>query len=374
MPSFGNILKRFNSVCRCGIHADTVVLLNDTNVSGKYDGTIGEVNLFNGISNSITVPEGLVRNPIPTRFTFSFSMQHNRDTEEELNTKQNILCESDDYGMSRHHFAVYIRHCKLEMLMRRESNAEAAFRPAEWRWSLPQVCDGRWHTYSILFASVDQVDLYVDGTRFLSSTDNPEILDDWPLHRTKTTRTRLVIGACWHGRTQTTSQYFKGRIAAMLYLPGKIEEPQSLSCVQQCKEMLQFNAMDELVPGEAAIFDNDSSVLTLRANTPEDLSLLLQKVVYINSLETPTPGHRTFDINTSVHCAEQKTLELLPSKGYIFVQKEADPVLSLSGVSVVNSEQHLVKTGAPMLAGIKITVTQNIDDGASLNTSLSLEL
>lgn len=59
--------------------------------------------------------------------------------------------------MNRHHFAVYIRHCKLEMLMRRESDAEAAFRAAEWRWNLQEVCDSQWHTYSILFASVDQV-------------------------------------------------------------------------------------------------------------------------------------------------------------------------------------------------------------------------
>lgn len=45
------------------------------------------------------------------------------------------------------------------------------------------------------------------------------------------------------------------------------------------------------------------------------------------------------------------------------MKKEADPVLSISGVSVVDSDQHLVKTGAPMLADIKITVTQTIDDG-----------
>lgn len=59
--------------------------------------------------------------------------------------------------MNRHHFAIYTRHCKLEMLMRRESNAEAAFRAAEWRWSIPEICDNRWHSYSILFASVDTV-------------------------------------------------------------------------------------------------------------------------------------------------------------------------------------------------------------------------
>lgn len=61
--------------------------------------------------------------------------------------------------MNRHHFAVYTRHCKLEMLMRRESNAEAAFRAAEWRWSIPEVCDNHWHSYSILFESVATVNI-----------------------------------------------------------------------------------------------------------------------------------------------------------------------------------------------------------------------
>ncbi|VDK74925.1 unnamed protein product [Anisakis simplex] len=109
---------------------------------------------------------------------------------------------------------------------------------------------------------------------------------------------------------------------------------------------------------QEAIFDNDSSMLTLRANTAEDLSLLLQKVVYINSMETPTPGTRGFDINTSVRCSDEKT-------------KQSDPVISISGVSIVDSDQHLVKTGAPMLPKIKITVTQNVNDEEVDKTSES---
>ena len=51
-------------------------------------------------------------------------------------------------GMNRHHFAVYLRHCKLELLLRREAeNAVAEFRAAEWRWETPTVCDGNWHSY-----------------------------------------------------------------------------------------------------------------------------------------------------------------------------------------------------------------------------------
>ena len=42
---------------------------------------------------------------------------------------------------NRHHFSLFIRNCKLVMLLRREfqDGEENIFRPAEWRWRMPQV-------------------------------------------------------------------------------------------------------------------------------------------------------------------------------------------------------------------------------------------
>lgn len=45
--------------------------------------------------------------------------------------------------MNRHHFSVYVRHCKLEVVLRREAGAAAEFRAAEWRWATPEVRKGR---------------------------------------------------------------------------------------------------------------------------------------------------------------------------------------------------------------------------------------
>lgn len=40
--------------------------------------------------------------------------------------------------------------------------------------------------YVFLFLSINiQIDLYIDGRKFTATKDNPEILDDWPLHRIK---------------------------------------------------------------------------------------------------------------------------------------------------------------------------------------------
>ncbi|MCP9262152.1 CAlSYntenin/Alcadein [Dirofilaria immitis] len=356
---------------KCGMDVSTITLLAANDDNGADNGVITDKYAFDGKSNSVIISEEKVGSVIPLKFTLTFSMKHAHGSKEEQALKQTILCESDYTNMNRHHFAVYIRHCKLEMLMRRESNAEAAFRAAEWRWSIPETCDNHWHSYSILFASVDKVDLYIDGRKFIATKENPEILDDWPLHRIKDTKTRLVVGACWHGRNRMMSQFFKGHLASIYYLPHKLEQPQVLQCPHQCKEKLEFNAIDQLVPGENAIFDMDSSSFSLKANTAEDLSLLLQQITYTNTKKPPTPGRRTFFINTTVLCADGKTLTLNPSKGSILVQREAEPVISISGLSVVNSDRHLVKTGAPMLPKIKITVTQNINGEEIERTSIS---
>ena len=60
-----------------------------------------------------------------------------------------------------------------------------------------------------------QVDLIVDGEKWSSENkmghetegskhhiqDNPEIIDDWPLHPAGDINTKVTIGACWQGKT-----------------------------------------------------------------------------------------------------------------------------------------------------------------------------
>ena len=38
------------------------------------------------------------------------------------------------------------------------------FRPAEWRWKLPQVCDNEWHHYAVS-VNFPTAELTVDGDR-----------------------------------------------------------------------------------------------------------------------------------------------------------------------------------------------------------------
>ena len=74
-----------------------------------------------------------------------------------------------------------------------------AFRPAEWRWKLPQVCDDEWHHYAVN-VNFPVVTLVVDGEEWTDKKDNPEIIDDWPLHPADDITTKVTIGACWQGK------------------------------------------------------------------------------------------------------------------------------------------------------------------------------
>ena len=53
--------------------------------------------------------------------------------------------------MNRHHYALFVHNCRLVFLMRQEADGNDlnAFKPAEWRYKIPQVCDGNWHHYAL---------------------------------------------------------------------------------------------------------------------------------------------------------------------------------------------------------------------------------
>lgn len=53
--------------------------------------------------------------------------------------------------MNRHHYAMFVRNCRLILLLRRDFSEGDLniFRPAEWRWKLPQVLSLHAPTYKL---------------------------------------------------------------------------------------------------------------------------------------------------------------------------------------------------------------------------------
>jgi hypothetical protein len=61
-----------------------------------------------------------------------------------------------------------------------------------------KVCDDEWHHYAVN-VNFPEVELIVDGDKWIDERDNPEIIDDWPLHPAADITTKITIGACWQG-------------------------------------------------------------------------------------------------------------------------------------------------------------------------------
>ncbi|KJH52597.1 cadherin domain protein [Dictyocaulus viviparus] len=340
----------------CKLSPDTIALLPSKTSFPEESSEAGMA--FDGVSNVIIIPPGNVPAIIPDKFTLSFSMKHSRGTKDDQKNKKSILCESDEKGaidMNRHHFSVYVRHCKLEVVLRREAGSKNEFRAAEWRWETPQICDNEWHSYSLLFNGVDDVNLMIDGSVFKSNERNPEILDDWPLHRTEPvvkneTRNWSVLAR--------TSEYDGAVLQS-----GKTENHSAIECAHRCPEQLQYIGLDEIVNGQSITFSADQSTIVVKALTEQEISKMLRRISYVNSQKTPIPGHRSWTLSTTVECQNNKKLTLPQAKGYVFVQKETKPVLSLSGSVTLNVDQHAVKIGTPMISDIQISISQTEGEG-----------
>ena len=141
----------------------------------------GTVYRFDG-SRGVLVPQQVMEHDLGAEFTISTWLKHEARSSNK-HQKEHILCLADDHRKNRHHAALFIRNCKLVLLLRRdyEEQERNVFKPAEWRWSVPQVCDNSWHHYAVSL-SPEGAQLYLDGELFDEAGENTEIIDDWPLH------------------------------------------------------------------------------------------------------------------------------------------------------------------------------------------------
>jgi len=256
---------------------------------------------FDGSSTAVVVPDGLVGHNPGENFTIATWLKHAPHPELDRHTKEHIICNADDHKMNRHHFALFVRNCRLILLLRRE-HADGdlnTFRPAEWRWKIPQVCDDEWHHFAVTVQFPD-VQLYIDGQPLKQDKNNPEVIDDWPLHPAKGLNTSLSIGACWQGSENKFKHHFRGYMAGLSLLVGKIEDPSVLTCLHKCKESLEVPGMEVVQPGMQLMTNTDMTEITVEGDNTTDIENLIRRVGYINSREFPTPGRRNLHLATKV--------------------------------------------------------------------------
>lgn len=314
---------------QCGLDASTIDLLPAPGAGNEWVKSLKleagheaeQVFVFDGSSTSAIVPESLMAHKIASTFSISTWMKHAPPPDHDKHRKEHVLCLADDHKMNRHHYALFVRNCRLILLLRRDfgDGDLNIFRPAEWRWKIPEVCDNEWHHYAIN-VRFPNVELFVDGEPYHSADGkSPEVIDDWPLHPAHGVNTTLTVGACWQGTESDMKHMFTGSLAGLAVLQAAVHAPRHYVCVAHCREGLS------LAP------DLYLRQVSVQGDGVADVETLLRKVTYTDSRAFPTPGRRNVHVATTITCDNGHILKARPVESYIMVLQPQTPSILING-------------------------------------------
>ncbi|XP_061098174.1 calsyntenin-2 [Conger conger] len=297
------------------------------------------------------VPDRVVPQNLTDQFTIATWMKHGPSLGPRAE-KETLLCNSDKTEMNRHHYSLYVHHCRLVFLLRRDFTQVDTFRPAEFHWRLEQICDQEWHYY-VINVEFPLVTLYVDGVTY----EPYLVTDDWPIHPSKID-VQLTVGACWQGGEVSTprfTQYFRGSLSGLTIRPGKIETQKVISCLQACKEGLDINSLESLGRGIKFHFNPAQSILVMEGDDLDSINTALSKVSYINSRQFPTPGIRRLRITTTVQCFGEDTCISIPDvEAVVMVLPPSEPRITIAGV------ESLTRPASELREGAGVTLFQDL--------------
>lgn len=234
--------------------------------------------------------------------------------------------------MNRHHMALFVRNCRLILLLRKNFNDGDLniFSPAEWRWKIPQVCDNEWHHYAIN-VDLPRVELFIGGTRFEANAEdrhtNPEVIDDWPLHAAHGVNTTLTVGACYQGAESRMKHGFSGDISEIKVTLAKTLTPEQIQCGTDCAEHLIPPSEHYLEPAQQVQSNSQLNEISVEGSNKSNIEQLLQRIQYINTKQQPTIGRRNIKVRATVSCPNKKAVRLLTMETHIMVSAPSSAVI-----------------------------------------------
>ncbi|KAJ6641242.1 Calsyntenin-1 [Pseudolycoriella hygida] len=349
-----------------------------------YDEGAESVFHFDGTSGA-SVPSTLVAHHDFALHPFSIMtmFRHHSVLTNDKHTKEHIVCSADDHKMNRHHMALFVRNCRLILLLRKNFNEGDLniFSPAEWRWKIPQVCDNEWHHYT-LNVDVPKVELFIDGVKFEPNMEdrhsNPEVIDDWPLHAAHGVNTTLTVGACYQGAENRMKHGFSGDISEIKVSMQKVLTPEQIKCGTDCAEHL-VPPSEHFLEAEQQVQSNTQlNEVSIEGSNKSNVETLLQKIQYINIKQIPTIGRRNIEVKATVSCPNKIAIRLPTMETYIMVnpstaqlQSTKEPTNQVHDkpiteeqkpqIVITGNKNHLVtypdiKKGVRILANISLNV------------------
>ncbi|KAH8342747.1 hypothetical protein KR084_005638 [Drosophila pseudotakahashii] len=305
----------------------------------SYDEGVEPIFHFDG-STGVVVPDTVVDHyDFSTRaFSILTMFRHNSQAVANKHVKEHIVCSADDHKMNRHHMALFVRNCRLILLLRKNFNEGDLniFSPAEWRWKIPEVCDNEWHHYVLNVEDPGKVDLFIDGVRFENSIEdrhsNPEVIDDWPLHAAHGVNTSLAIGACYQSLENRLKHGFNGDISEVKVTLNGVLTTEDIKCGTTCAEHLlspkQSPTKNKNMDSVSAQIQSNIQMneIYIEAQTKHDIEQLMRKIQYINIKRNPTVGRRNIEVRTALTCSNESSFRLPPIETYIMVNEPVAPL------------------------------------------------
>ncbi|XP_049881469.1 calsyntenin-1 [Pectinophora gossypiella] len=313
----------------CGMDAKTEDLLPSPGAGSEWTkslkpdlGRDGEQMFeFDGETTAAIVPESILPHTLAGSFSITTWMRHAPAPDQDKHRKEHVLCLADDHKMNRHHYALFVRNCRLILLLRRDFGEGDLniFRPAEWRWKIPEVCDNEWHHYAIN-VRFPNVELIIDGEPYHSvDGKGPEVIDDWPLHPAHGVNTTMVVGACWQGTESDMKHHLRGWLAGLGVLRHAVQPAHALKCVARCREGLS------LAP------DLYLKSVSVEGDGVADVETLLRRVAYGDARAYPTPGRRNVHVATTITCDNGRIIKAMPAESYVMVLQPQTPTILING-------------------------------------------
>ncbi|XP_060661152.1 LOW QUALITY PROTEIN: calsyntenin-1 [Drosophila nasuta] len=306
---------------------------------------------FSGSTGAV-VPNNLIGHHDFSLLPFSIItiFRHSSQSSNNKHVKEHIVCSADDHKMNRHHMALFVRNCRLILLLRKNFNDGDLniFSPAEWRWKIPQVCDNEWHHYVININYSSKVELFIDGIRFESSIEeqrhtNPEVIDDWPLHAAHGVNTTLSVGACYQSSENRLKHGFNGDISEVKISLNSVLSVEEIKCGTSCAEHLlpstelqldqSFDSSDSQVQVNAQMNE-----IYIQTQSKQHIEKLMRSLQYINEKKNPTIGRRNIEVRTKMQCANHSIIRLATVETYIMVN---EPIIAPESVYTENFSTNL---------------------------------
>ncbi|XP_054091320.1 calsyntenin-1 isoform X2 [Zeugodacus cucurbitae] len=352
----------------------------------SYDEGFEPIFHFDG-STGVIVPDTLLtHHDFSTRsFSIITIFRHSSLATANKHIKEHIICSADDHKMNRHHMALFVRNCRLILLLRKNFNEGDLniFSPAEWRWKIPQVCDNEWHHYVLNVNQLSKVELYIDGIRFENSVEdrhnNPEVIDDWPLHAAHGVNTTLSVGACYQSSENRLKHGFNGDISEIKISLNTVLSGEDVRCGSNCAEHLLPPPESLLEAGSQVQANAQMNEIYIEGQSKSNVELLLQKIQYLNTKDYPTIGRRNIEVRTTMMCINQSATRLPTIETYIMVNEPSQLVMpgGIADNSAMNVGEFKDKlktaTDTPYSKTSPITSKPGIEQGQHKQANMNSE-